>query len=80
MAAKPVRALSTVAWSWMNGHLGKGEAARFLEPPAVLPPMLFKGFCQYGFAKLDPGTNGETDSLTLGQGHIPDLKHCWHAA
>lgn len=54
-----------------SGGGGGGGSAGFLEPPAALPPPPRNGFCQDELAELDPGTNGETDSLTLGQGHIP---------
>ncbi|CAO2597636.1 Nuclear receptor subfamily 6 group A member 1 [Lemmus lemmus] len=54
-----------------SGAGGGGGSAGFLEPPAALPPPPRNGFCQDELAELDPGTNGETDSLTLGQGHTP---------
>ncbi|XP_038962169.2 nuclear receptor subfamily 6 group A member 1 isoform X1 [Rattus norvegicus] len=54
-----------------SGGGGGGGSAGFLEPPAALPPPPRNGFCQDELAELDPGTNGETDGLTLGQGHIP---------
>nr|XP_054376577.1 nuclear receptor subfamily 6 group A member 1 isoform X14 [Pongo abelii] len=52
-----------------SGGGGGGGSAGFLEPPAALPPPPRNGFCQDELAELDPGTNEETDSLTLGQGH-----------
>ncbi|XP_040142240.1 nuclear receptor subfamily 6 group A member 1 isoform X6 [Ictidomys tridecemlineatus] len=59
-----------------SGGGGGGGSAGFLEPPAALPPPPRNGFCQDELSELDPGTNEETDSLTLGQGHtavsVPD--------
>ncbi|XP_027963612.1 nuclear receptor subfamily 6 group A member 1-like [Eumetopias jubatus] len=60
-----------------SGGGGGGGSAGFLEPPAALPPPPRNGFCQDELPELDPGTNEETDSLTLGQGHTAGNWQSW---